>query len=62
MCVEHAQLKINEKLVYSVEPNQHLTTININSHGFRGVDFDILKNENVFRIMMFDHFKHITSH
>ena len=52
MCVEHAQLKINEKPVYSVEPNQHLTTININSHGFRGAEFDLDKNDETYRIMM----------
>lgn len=52
MCKENSLLKIYEYPVYSLEPNQHLTTININSHGFRGAEFSIEKNPETYRIMM----------
>lgn len=38
--------------VYAPEPNQHTKILNINSYGFRGPEFSINKNENIFRIFM----------
>ena len=52
MCEEIDLLKSNEYPVFENEPNQHLTTININSLGFRGPEFDLIKNDNTYRIMM----------
>ena len=52
MCEEISLLKSNEYPVFENEPNQHLTTININSLGFRGSEFDLIKNDNTYRIMM----------
>ena len=52
MCLEHNDLQIIEKPVYAYEPNQHMSTININSLGFRGNEFNLIKNDNTYRIMM----------
>ena len=52
MCEEIDLLKSNEYPVFEHEPNQHLTTITINSLGFRGPEFDLIKNDNTYRIMM----------
>jgi lysophospholipase L1-like esterase len=38
--------------VFSYEPNQHLTSININSFGFRGEEFSLQKDSNTYRIFM----------
>ena len=52
MCSESKSLKIIQKPVYAFEPNQQTSTININSLGFRGVEFDLIKNEDTYRIIM----------
>lgn len=52
MCLEHNDLQIIEKPVYAYEPNQHMSTININSLGFRGGEFNLIKNDNTYRIIM----------
>ena len=36
----------------SLEPNQHVYTLNINSHGFRGPEISQEKPDNVYRIFM----------
>ena len=52
MCNQSKFLKIIEYPVNHYEPNQSLTTININSLGFRGSDFEIIKDPNTYRIFM----------
>ncbi len=42
MCNEHDSLQIIENPVYQYEPNQHTSTININSLGFRGNEFNLI--------------------
>ena len=38
--------------VYTLEPNQHKETVNINNHGFRGADVSIIKNDETYRIFV----------
>ncbi len=52
MCLENYSTKIIEYPVYSLEPNQHFTTVNINSLGFRGEEFNESKKDNTYRIIM----------
>tara|TARA_Y100000590_G_C15739805_1_gene1019853 strand:+ start:1379 stop:2485 length:1107 start_codon:yes stop_codon:yes gene_type:complete len=52
ICEQSESVKILQAPVYQYVPNQKLDTININSHGFRGEDFNLEKNENKYRIMM----------
>ena len=52
MCEEFYLLKTNEYPVFENEPNQHLTTITINSLGFRGSEFDLIKNDEIYRIII----------
>jgi len=52
ICNQSKFLKIIEYPVNHYEPNQSLTTININSLGFRGSDFEIIKDPNTYRIFM----------
>ena len=52
ICEQSSLLKIIELPVSHYEPNQSLTTININSLGFRGTDFEITKDPNTYRIIM----------
>jgi len=52
MCIEHDSLQIIKNPVYGYEPNQHTDTITINSLGFRGGEFNLIKNDNTYRITM----------
>ena len=52
ICNQSKYVKIIESPVSHYEPNQSLTTININSLGFRGSDFEIIKDPNTYRIFM----------
>jgi lysophospholipase L1-like esterase len=53
MCDEQEKiLKINEFPFIHVEPDQHLTTINVNSLGFRGAEFETVKDEFSYRIFV----------
>ena len=52
MCDQKTHLKTIDYPVNGYEPNQTLTTININSLGFRGNDFELVKDENIYRIFM----------
>ena len=52
ICEQSELVKVNELPVYSYEPNQHLTSININSFGFRGDEFSLQKDANIYRIFM----------
>jgi len=38
--------------LYTLEPNQHSSVININSHGFRGPEIEKAKDDNTYRIFM----------
>ncbi len=52
LCVDISSIKYNHDLVRLHEPEQHLNTLNINSHGFRGEEFDLKKQENEYRIVV----------
>ena len=52
ICKQSELVKFTELPVYQYEPNQFLDTININSHGFRGEEFDLIKDPQQYRIMM----------
>lgn len=53
MCEEQEKLlKFNEFPIIHVQPDQHLTTINVNTFGFRGPEFDLQKNESTYRIFV----------
>ena len=53
MCLEHQQLLYNDFDGYQLnEPNVHKSTININSHGFRGSEFSLIKEALSYRIFM----------
>lgn len=52
MCEESKILQINDFPIYHAEPNQKLTTINVNSDGFRGNEIEKTKNVGTYRIMM----------
>ena len=52
ICEDLRNLEIIEYPVYGYEPNQHTGTININSLGFRGGEFNLIKNDGTYRIMM----------
>ena len=52
ICDQSKLVKTVEYPVYHYEPNQSLDTININSFGFRGDDFNKIKNSDTYRIFM----------
>jgi len=52
MCSDYFGLNLQDKKFIEYEPNQHLPTININSHGFRGPEITLEKPENTFRIFV----------
>lgn len=52
VCLDMSQVIYEEKGILQLKPNQHFSTININSHGFRGPETTIEKPENVFRMFM----------
>jgi lysophospholipase L1-like esterase len=52
ICEEHNSLAYKVDGVLRFIPNQHMETININSHGFRGPDFSEEKELGVFRIFL----------
>lgn len=52
ICYDHQLLEYHNAPVYSIKPNQHYSTININNHGFRGSDFDISNPNNEYRIVI----------
>ena len=49
LCVDLYEIK---KSGYEIIPNQNLDTVNINSHGFRGVEFSEAKSSETYRIFM----------
>lgn len=53
MCFDYQQLHLNDFNGYQLyKPNQHLSTININSQGFRGPEFSPIKEESSYRIFL----------
>jgi len=50
ICRDSRALQFSNPYIKLNEPNQYLTTININSYGFRGPEITKEKSENVFRI------------
>jgi len=52
ICEEHNSLAYKVDGVLRLIPNQHMETININSHGFRGPDFSEEKELDVYRIFL----------
>ena len=51
ICLDHNTVQMTEK-PNAYEPNQHTSTININSLGFRGEEFNLIKNDNTYRIII----------
>lgn len=47
LCVDQYGLAMNSNFII---PSQEFETMTINSHGFRGTEFDIIKPENTYRI------------
>ncbi len=52
VCDDFRELKFGDWPFYQMLPDQHLQTININSHGFRGTEFSAIKPENTYRIFV----------
>ena len=52
LCDDYNSLKYDIGVIRQLEPNQHLNTFNINSLGFRGIDFDLPKPDDEYRIFM----------
>ena len=52
ICEQSKLVKTIEFPVFQYEPNQSLYTININSFGFRGADFNEIKDDDTYRIFM----------
>ena len=52
ICEQSEFVKIIEYPVYQYEPNQSLDTININSFGFRGEEFNQIKDSETYRIFL----------
>ena len=52
ICEQSNSVKIIEYPVFQYEPNQSLDTININSFGFRGDEFNKIKDTDTYRIFM----------
>ena len=52
VCEQSKLVKIIEYPVFQYEPNQSLYTININSLGFRGSDFNETKDHDTYRLFM----------
>lgn len=52
ICLDTNLINFDRTDIQRYIPNQHLNTININSHGFRGDDFSSEKLDNVYRIFV----------
>ena len=52
ICLDSTNLLYDQETVLRLVPNQHYTTININSDGFRGPDITINKPDETYRIML----------
>jgi len=52
ICLDSKILNVFYDSILEYVPNQHSSTININSHGFRGDDFQIQKQSDEFRIFI----------
>lgn len=51
ICVENDKLRWNDSPSYLI-PNQHYSTINVNSHGFRGEEITKEKSDSTYRIFV----------
>lgn len=52
ICLDATNIIYDETDVRKISPNQHFSTININSHGFRGVENTIEKSDDTYRIIL----------
>ena len=52
ICSDIRMLKFVEDGVLQIKENQHFTTLNINSNGFRGPDFNNEQNSDIIRIFV----------
>ena len=50
ICKDHNSLKYLVDGILKFVPNQHMETIDINSHGFRGPEFSEEKQSDVYRV------------
>ena len=52
LCEDLKSIKYTNDIIRLHEPNQHYNMLNINSHGFRGEEFNIEKQDNEYRIFV----------
>lgn len=52
ICWDNSQIIYEENGILQLKPNQHFSTININSFGFRGDEITIEKSNEIIRIFM----------
>jgi hypothetical protein len=52
ICLDMSQVVYEEEGILQLKPNQHFSTININSDGFRGPETSMEKPKDIFRIFM----------
>ena len=52
LCFDYKNIKWTEENIRRNAPDQHLNTLNINSLGFRGDEFNLDKIDNEYRIML----------
>jgi len=52
ICVDNYDLKFYIDGISMMEPSQHLPTLNINSHGFRGPEIELEKTSDIYRIFL----------
>jgi len=52
ICNDHNQLEFIHPSIMLIKPDQYFSTININSHGFRGSEFNLEKPDDVYRIFV----------
>lgn len=52
ICYDNNLIEYNQVGLISLEPNQYLNTININSYGFRGDEISLKKDDNTYRIFV----------
>jgi len=52
ICLDSTNIIYDENDVRKLKPDQHYSTININSHGFRGEEIEMEKQDDIYRIFV----------
>ena len=52
ICEDHKRVQHVFGDYKTIQPDQHYPTININSHGFRGPEFEVQKPEGTYRVFV----------